>query len=122
VLLHHRLAFIGVPGHRLGGEDALQRTRCGAPACTPRRPAGRRQHRGGGLRRNTGGGLLLYRAPTFKLAHALPVHALRTAQPVACGCGLASARLRLACWPCAGGSWGCMGEWDAQDHSNADPP
>jgi hypothetical protein len=26
-LLHHRLAFIGAPGHRLGGGDALDRTR-----------------------------------------------------------------------------------------------
>jgi hypothetical protein len=25
--LHHRLAFIGAPGHRLGGGDALERTR-----------------------------------------------------------------------------------------------
>jgi hypothetical protein len=26
-LLHHQLAFIGAPGHRLGGGDALDRTR-----------------------------------------------------------------------------------------------
>ena len=37
-LLHHRLAFIGAPGHRLGGGDALDRTRR-RPACRVQRSA-----------------------------------------------------------------------------------